>query len=157
MENKENAENKENHGESLPIGSEIDFEGQVADIPIGWEEVEDKGEIYSTTETRVGTWIDGKPLYRKVVDLGNLPNNAQKTVVANTSNLELCITCRGMAYNLTSGNFFPIPRGTTGGNFMIEYYKPDDVVAVRTTDDRTSFKGIAIIEYTKTTDVGGNE
>lgn len=25
-------------------------------------------EVYSTEETRIGTWIDGKPLYRKVYD-----------------------------------------------------------------------------------------
>ena len=33
------------------IGAPADFDGQ---------------DIYSTTERRVGTWIDGKPLYRKV-------------------------------------------------------------------------------------------
>ncbi len=25
------------------------------------------GEVYSTEETRIGTWIDGKPLYRRVL------------------------------------------------------------------------------------------
>ena len=25
------------------------------------------GEVYSTEETRIGTWIDGKPLYRKTL------------------------------------------------------------------------------------------
>ena len=30
---------------------------------------------YSTNETRVGTWKDGKPLYRKVIELNNLNAN----------------------------------------------------------------------------------
>lgn len=28
---------------------------------------------YSTTEHKVGTWIDGKPIYQKVIPLTNLP------------------------------------------------------------------------------------
>lgn len=36
------------------------------------------GEVYSTEETRIGTWIDGKPLYRKVcIDkITTKPNHA---------------------------------------------------------------------------------
>lgn len=29
--------------------------------------VDDPGEVYTTTETKIGTWIDGKPIYRKVL------------------------------------------------------------------------------------------
>jgi hypothetical protein len=29
--------------------------------------VDDPGEVYTTTETKVGTWIDGKPIYRRVL------------------------------------------------------------------------------------------
>lgn len=30
------------------------------------------GEVYSTEETVIGTWIDGKPLYRKAVTIENV-------------------------------------------------------------------------------------
>ena len=50
-------------GDNLPVGTEVEVEDGTT-IPTGWEEVEDKGEIYSTTEQRIGTWIDGKPLYQ---------------------------------------------------------------------------------------------
>lgn len=30
---------------------------------------ENTGEVYSTEETRIGTWIDGKPLYRKTYSI----------------------------------------------------------------------------------------
>lgn len=33
------------------------------------------GEVYSTEETHIGTWIDGKPLYRKV-SIGNFAGSA---------------------------------------------------------------------------------
>ena len=50
--------------DSLPIGTEVDYDGET--VPTGWEQVDNPND-YSTTETRIGTWIDGKPLYRKVV------------------------------------------------------------------------------------------
>lgn len=45
----------------------IVVDGETVEIPAGGEEGgPSSGEIYSTDETRIGTWIDGKPLYRKV-------------------------------------------------------------------------------------------
>lgn len=36
---------------------------------------------YSTTEQLTGdVWIDGKPKYRKTINIGALPNNTTKTV-----------------------------------------------------------------------------
>ena len=48
-------------------------------------EVNNKG-IYSTTETKIGTWIDGKSIYRKVIDLGAFKFiNGNKTIsIPNT-------------------------------------------------------------------------
>ena len=43
--------------------------------------VDDPGEVYTTTETRVGTWIDGKPIYRKVfVDTIGVTGGAMRTL-----------------------------------------------------------------------------
>lgn len=35
-------------GETLPVGSEIDFDGTTSDIPTGWEQVDDKAKILWT-------------------------------------------------------------------------------------------------------------
>lgn len=35
-------------GETLPVGSEIDFDGQASDIPVGWEQVSEKAQILWT-------------------------------------------------------------------------------------------------------------
>jgi hypothetical protein len=32
-----------------------------------------KKDVYSTEEQEIGTWIDGKPIYRKVMSIGTLP------------------------------------------------------------------------------------
>lgn len=48
--------------DNMPLGAVIDYSGN--DVPVGWEKIND----YSTTETNTGkTWIDGKPIYRKVI------------------------------------------------------------------------------------------
>lgn len=53
------------------------------DYDVGWVDQNggsgggSSGEIYSTEETRIGTWIDGKPLYRVMVNTstGSVENN----------------------------------------------------------------------------------
>ena len=60
--------------DALPIGSVLLYDGE--NIPEGYEEVRDYIPTYSTEETKVGTWIDGKPLYRKVLT-GTLPNTGE--------------------------------------------------------------------------------
>ena len=49
--------------DALPIGSVLLYDGE--NIPEGYEEVGDYIPTYSTEETKVGTWIGKKPLYRK--------------------------------------------------------------------------------------------
>lgn len=56
--------------DTLPVGAEVDYDGSV--VPDGWTEV----ETYSTNEVNTGqTWIDGKPIYRKVVN-GSVPTTS---------------------------------------------------------------------------------
>lgn len=44
-----------------------------------------ENEVYSTEETRIGTWIDGKPLYRKTVTVKNLSGNVSTWFTAYMS------------------------------------------------------------------------
>lgn len=40
--------------------------------------------VYSTNEVNTGKkWIDGKTIYRKVVNFGSFPNNTNKTIELN--------------------------------------------------------------------------
>lgn len=49
-------------GDSLPVGSIFEYDGN--SVPDGYDEVYDNSE-YALEEKRIGTWIDGKPLYRR--------------------------------------------------------------------------------------------
>lgn len=109
---------------------------------------------YSTQEVATGKkWIDGKPIYRKVVDCGALPNATTKAVAHNISNLGQVITIKGIAKRLSDGAYFPIPWTSTYATFNYNYtiYITQTEVIVGTLTDRTSETAIAIIEYTKTT------
>lgn len=50
--------------DTLPIGAIVEYSGST--IPSGWTEISDPTE-YSATEKIVGTWTNGKPIYRKVI------------------------------------------------------------------------------------------
>ena len=63
----------------------------------------------STTEKRVGTWINGKPLYRKVINIGNLPNATYKDVSHGISNMGIVTDISGYFYNPSNQTYKPIP------------------------------------------------
>ena len=66
--------------------------------------------IYSTTEKRIGTWIDGKALYQKTYDVGLLPNNTSKLVPLGVS-IDKMIAMDGFAVATdNSGYTTGLPR-----------------------------------------------
>lgn len=138
--------------EVLPVGSEIDFGGSVNDIPTGWEQVDAPNE-YSTTETIVGTY-NGKTLYRKVVEIGSLPNNTTQTYNHNISNMDMLTYYDLIWYDTTDNRFFKAPR--------IDNLEVFVKCEISTTNIEIIAKGVnwsnrtqnskVILEYTKTTD-----
>ena len=122
----------------------------ISNIVNAINEVNDKLN-YSTEEQRIGTWI-GKPLYRKVVYLNTLPNNATDVRYATgiTTNIDV-IKMYGKAYNTSNNRTFPLPF--VGANFIGWVYdNSTNEILITTTIDRSSLIGYATIEYTKTTD-----
>ena len=105
---------------------------------------------YSTSETIIGTWIDNKVIYRKVIDLGYMPNNTTLTVDHNITNLDRIVNAYG--YSLRSdGDVLPIPYVTFneknyGG---INYFITASYIAITTRNDRSSFYAYMVLEYTK--------
>lgn len=104
---------------------------------------------YSTSEQVIGRWIDGKPIYRKVVNLGALPNATSKQVAHNISNMGSVVTLRGM---VTDYRFFPLPFVATSNAYAISIFADTTNINVMTGNDRSNLTGFVIIEYTKTTD-----
>lgn len=76
---------------------------------------------YSTTETRVGTWIDGKPLYRKVVQFTSPADTYTFTQVATgIANADYAFIENGAIKNTAEGWSIQInsARGTSDNNMM---------------------------------------
>ena len=110
-------------------------------------------EIYSTDETVIGTWIDGKPIYRKVIDFGALPNTNLKYVAHNINNIKIFTKAYGIAYRDSDKINMPLPyvnnSAITNG---INIYTDNTKIYIRTGVDLTNVTAHVILEYTKTTD-----
>jgi len=106
---------------------------------------------YNLEETIIGYWINGKPIYRKVIDCGNLPNNSSKNVAHGITNYDDVIKLEGVIRYSTYR--FPIPSvpGTTSQG-TLGLMMGGTNITLRTTTDMTSWTAYVIIEYTKTTD-----
>lgn len=111
---------------------------------------------YSTNEQVIGTWIDGKPLYRKVIN-GTFPNSTGDVALEiNFENIDNGISMRGFTfYSTTLQSKIPL------NNYIDETHHA--TIYEYTANGRTSlraFIGTAqvgvpytiIYEYTKTTD-----
>lgn len=116
-------------------------------------------EVYSTEETRIGTWIDGKPLYRKVV-VGKISRALQEIAIGDISEdidkvVNICAT-----FTSGGGQYYPNSQTTTNASSSItsnSYVKVDAgrVVAYSSFSVVVNNDIVAIVEYTKTTDAGG--
>ena len=116
----------------------------------------DKLSTYSTNEIRIGTWINGKPLYRKVYT-GTKVSGSNKTIPLRDLNIDYV-----NFYGFITGN-----QGKTDGayEFPINYYENSNafiranihrkymnltIVSAESPYFNGDYK--MVVEYTKTTD-----
>lgn len=114
------------------------------------------GEVYSEEETRIGTWIDGKPLYRKVVN-GNLSStNNSTSTISTIPNADDVVTIHGYAVYSDPSRITSIPTGfDKGTTIQLSAYKTVDGARIEAFNSTSSLVGrpcTIIVEYTKTTD-----
>lgn len=109
---------------------------------------------YSTTETPTGkTWIDGKPIYRKVIKFGAMTGNNRYTIAHGIS-YDTVVSYSCLCRNL-SNSYLPLARvGYDGGDRYIEglsgysYVTSSEVIIIG--GSQTNYTGATvIIEYTK--------
>lgn len=135
------------------------LQGQMTAVEGDIEDLQDINE-YSTSEQVIGKWINGKPLYRKVIDFGYLPNATSKSV---STDLDIATTtivkASGTATGTSGGDYFcitlPDTNTTTLGNSTRLTFNTSSskYQAVATTGiDRSNYYAYIIIEYIKTTD-----
>lgn len=137
----------------LSLGTDTSYEPYIEpSINVDEEEWYNPNNIekYSTNEIKIGTWIDGKPLYKKVITFGALANNGNKVIPYGSSNNLIKFDI--YAKNPTGGYLFKVPLG--GTNYINSYVDLNShQIVVQTNSDRTAVTdNYAIVEYTKTID-----
>jgi|GEM_PF-3173526 len=109
---------------------------------------------YSTSEVLTSErWTDGKPLYKKTINFGTLPNNTSKNVAHNIANAETIFIDLGKSYIPFSDTFFAIYY-----NYLPNSSSPRWAVT-QTNVNCVSFSDLSALTscyitilYTKTTD-----
>ena len=100
---------------------------------------------YSTDEIRVGTWIDGNPIYRKV-----FTGNVESSIEHGLTNVNFV---NSYGYVISgSGTFIPLPSLRVAyPNYNIGYYVTNQYIVFEK-GSAASGTATIILEYTKTTD-----
>ena len=108
-----------------------------------------KLNTYSTDEIRVGTWIDGKPIYRKVFNRGNDLSSFNH----NIANVDLIwIDSAHSIRKHLSGNVFNIVGGTNDSAIKLVIYVNDTEVHIDNIGGLSPSEIYIALEYTKTND-----
>lgn len=106
-------------------------------------------ENYSIDAKVVGKWIDGKPIYRKCIDLGSYKGNTTIDLTSYNLNIDYLISCKSTGNN--GGNWYDFSM--TNNHDTALYFKGNfNTLAIAGT---TTIRYI-ILEYTKTSDVPAN-
>lgn len=105
---------------------------------------------YSTSE-EVDTgkiWINGKPIYRKVVEKTTISSGSTNAVNHNISNFGELVLADG--YLKVGSSYYLLSRPAVGNfNYYVELIVTSTQVQFKTGGDANFDKGVAIIEYTK--------
>jgi hypothetical protein len=125
------------------------IDNAVSQNPIGGN-----GFQYSYEEQWTGNyWVDGKKIYCKVIDCGNLPNNSAKYIPHNILNTSNWITIRGIVNTMnTERDIVPIiyAQNVLSSAISIGIRTTTNQIFIYTGMNRPETTVIAILEYTCT-------
>lgn len=111
-----------------------------------------KSLVYSQNETDTGMiWINGKKIYRNVINYGVLPNNTTVRKEHNIQDMDEIVSAKGITFLSSGGFYLPIPYVLDiTGNIGLAISKTQ--ISITTFANRTDcINSYIIIEYTKTT------
>ena len=109
-------------------------------------------DTYSTNEIKVGTWVDGKPVYRKVIEGVTSDTPDTGYVISSIKDMETLVSYTG---SILDNNSVKHKIGTyLGGEYnSVLYVDTSGNVYMRHGSAMVNKSYSLIIEYTKTTDV----
>ena len=114
---------------------------------------------YSTTEQRIGTWVDGKPLYRKVgtIVFTEITTGTYTTGSLIDSNLDYCTIDKVFVIDAgATGNLYNGKNSNIANLVYVESAKNSEfygrVIGFTNRNDLLNKTIYVVCEYTKTTD-----
>lgn len=107
---------------------------------------------YSTTETKTGEyWIDGKPIYRKVIPFTS--TSGSSNVSTTGCNINILVSSSVFFKNANSSDCCVAPYySSSADNFGYYLHSSKEYLVLRSGTSYGFGTGYMIIEYTKTTD-----
>ena len=144
------------YGKNTSGNTQLIIDGDAIDqrlstLEANWDSI----SHYSTTETPTGkTWIDGKPIYRKVIVTSGFTGNAANNIAHGISSIGDVVDFRFYLRNPTGKLILPVPRigytGSDSNESFSNYAYISKTNIVFTCGSSSSYSsGYAIIEYTK--------
>lgn len=111
---------------------------------------------YSTEEQVIGTWIDGKPIYRKTLYIsGGLSFDSSHKYIFNHNieNFKMTIKLSGIIYDSENKDYYILPYVTTGVANIMLFNSTTQIKVEQNPYQNGRLQNLyVIIEYTKTTD-----
>lgn len=109
---------------------------------------------YSTSEQKIGTWINGNPIYRKVIEVGNMPNNTTKNVAHGIDGLDAVLSIQPKWKDTGDGVWYcanRIDNSTTKIVFTVNATNVK-IEGIGTNWSTRTSNGTVTLIYTKSTD-----
>lgn len=151
--------------DALPEGDQNKGLWVISDGESGGGSSGSSGEIYSTEETKIGTWIDGKPLYRKcfVITLPTSTGLNQNLINISDLNIDVPVSANGpikqingdwQQLNVTQADTNGyVKYGAIGTFYKLNYFRVSLYDSAYTGGATLYLR----LEYTKTTDTATQE
>lgn len=105
-------------------GGTISQEQTIENLPSAINSISDGGsfgsEVYHVEETRIGTWIDGKPIYRRIVEGTVTTSNGWMETGVTVSGAVL-LRVYGKVYETSKSHWVSIPNNNMMGAISSDY------------------------------------
>ena len=115
-------------------------------------------EVYSTEETRIGTWIDGKPIYRKVYVLNSGQNGEHMIDVPgfDVSQIDTMVRMNAIIKGIQSSGTWVQDGWNFSASNLLNFQISEGHMRIAHSPAFYANRPLwVILEYTKTTDTGG--
>ncbi len=128
----------------------------IANVSSGSGGTSETLDKYSTEETRIGTWINGKPVYRLVIQTITGANGKENVLYTFSDTVETLVNLYGSIYQADAGDIPINGPATINGNFSMFYLSIDKtkLMEQHPLSSRSDLSVNIVVEYTKKSDSG---